>query len=118
MRKRFFHNNRKPIGSRFVSCIALGLYVLALVVLPALHGHGCEHDTATCCKHSESPPILPVSNDSCSICEFAYLAIPFFEISEPPLFQADINSEISFTVSIPSVAEATLLPPCRAPPVF
>jgi len=104
--------------NRFISCAALGLYIVALVVLPALHEHGCEHDAATCCEHSESSPILPVSSDTCSICEFAHLAIPFFVVSEPLLSQADICSEISFTVSIPSVTEVAVLPPCRAPPVF
>jgi hypothetical protein len=118
MSKRLYSKKSDPLWNRFTSCAVLGLYVLALVVLPALHGHGCEQDAATCCEHSESSPIFPVSSDTCSICEFAHLAIPFFEISEPLPLQADTCSEIFFTVSIPSVAEVTVLPPCRAPPVF
>ena len=102
---------------RLISCVALGLYVFALVVLPGLHGHGCDHPVETCCEHSESTPDLPDSDDACPICEFAVLAVPFLTASDPLLWQPDTVSEISFTLSIPPVADATDLPPCRAPPI-
>ena len=118
MTKRASGKNQKPFWSRFISCAALGLYVFALVAMPALHGHSCEHPAETCCNHSEHVPDVPLSDDPCPICEFAHLAIPFFVISEPLLLQADIVVQISFTVSIPLVADAAVLPPCRAPPVL
>jgi hypothetical protein len=121
MVQRYRSANQTPLGSRLVSCVALGVYLVALVVMPAWHGHACEHEhtTETCCEHSDHvPDSPPVSDNSCPICEFAHLAVPFHTIAEPLLWQADIVSEISFAVSIPSVGHATALPPCRAPPVL
>jgi hypothetical protein len=121
MTKRTSGENRKSFWNRFAACAALGLYVFALVVMPALHGHSCGHHadtTDTCCQHSEHAPDVPLSDDPCPICEFAHLAIPFFVMSEPLLLQMDIVAQISFTVSIPLVADAAILPTCRAPPVL
>jgi len=118
MRKQSLCKNWKPLWDRFVACAVLGLYTFALIVLPALHGHGCEVNADTCCEHSDTDSTLPVQDDSCSICEFAWLTVPFCMIDEPLLSQADICSEISYTISLPSVADGTLLPPCRAPPVL
>ena len=117
MMKRHCGKNRNPFRNRFVSCAALGLYVFALIVLPGLHGHNCERPVETCCEHSEPAPCLPNSDDSCPICEFAVLVVPFFVVAEPLLWRVDAVSEISFTLSIPPVANVTDLPPCRAPPV-
>ena len=112
------NNNRKPRWSRFVVCAALGLYLPTLVSVPMLHTHGCEHDVKVCCNgHPASGHIpAPDSDDSCLACEFAHLVIPFFMISEPLVWRTDIVDEICVTVSVPSVAHATALPPCRAPP--
>ena len=119
MRRQFHRNDRKSPWNRFTSCAALTLYLFALVVIPALHGHDCENGTATCCEHSETIPdqnSVPV--DSCPICEFVHLVVPFFTVSEPLLYRTDIVDEVCVVVSIPSVAHATILPPCRAPPVI
>ena len=103
--------------NRLISCAALSLYVCALVVMPAVHGHSCEHQATTCCEHhSESDSDLPVPEDTCSLCEFVRLAIPFVVIDLPVPLQAEIGCDLSFTISIPSVADAAILPPCRAPP--
>ena len=118
MSKQFHCEDQKPFWNRFISCTALGLYVCACVAMPALHGHSCEHPAETCCEHSESAPDIPAADDPCPICEFAHLVVPFFVFSEPLLLQAVSVSQISFTVSIPLVADAAALPPCRAPPVF
>ena len=114
---QFCGKNRNLFRNRWVSCAALGLYAFALIILPVLHEHGCDHPTETCCGHSEPAPSLPDSSDSCPICEFAVLAVPFLTASEPLLWQPDTISEISSTLSIPPVAGVTDLPPCRAPPV-
>jgi hypothetical protein len=118
MFERFRRNNRMPLWSRLVSCAALGLYLFALVILPAMHGHSCEHAADTCCGHSESAPQHVPDADDCPICEFALLAVPYFTVAEPLLWQAESVSDVSFVVSIPSVADVTALPPCRAPPVI
>jgi len=91
--------------------------MFAFVVLPAFHGHGCESSIETCCEHPDTESSFPVPEDSCLICEFARLTVPFCVIDTPHLSQEDIGSELSFTISRPSVADATILPPCRASPV-
>ena len=116
MRKRFCGKNRSPFRNRWVSCAALGLYAFALVVIPVLHEHECDHPAEACCEHSEPVPHHPDSDDSCSICEFATLAVPFVTVAEPLLWQVNAVSEISFILWIPPVADVTDLPPCRAPP--
>jgi len=114
-----FSQKRKQTWSRLIACATLGLYLIALVIMPALHRHDCEHAAEICCEHSESPPHpTPHSDDSCPICEFALLAVPYLTVSEPLLWQSDIVSELFFTDSILSVAYVTTLPPCRAPPVI
>ena len=116
MYRQIFRRTRKPLGHRLVSSAALGLYVFALVVMPSLHVHGCGHGAGTCCEHS-APDLLD-SEGTCSICEFAHLMVPCLVISEPLLLQAEVVFKASFTASVPLVAETTVLPPCRAPPVF
>ena len=113
--KRFRCENRNLLRHRFISCATLGLYAFALIVLPVFHEHGCDHSVETCCDHSE--PVPSDSDDSCPICEFAVLAVPFLAVPEPLLWQADAASEISLTLLILPVADVTDLPPCRAPPV-
>ncbi|MDR0326805.1 MAG: hypothetical protein LBI05_00765 [Planctomycetaceae bacterium] len=115
---RFRNKNRKSLWSRLVTYAALGLYLFALVILPALHRLCCEHThAASCCEHSEhTPQPTHDSDDSCPICEFAQLVVPYWTVSEPLLRQPDIGFTISFILLAPSVAHATILPPCRAPP--
>ena len=110
MFKRFRRENRKPMWSRFISCVALGFYVFALVVMPALdvYNHGCRAEMSSEQSDTEK---------NCPICEFARLAVPFFVVADPFVLQTDVSAEIFFTVSIPLVVSATDLPPCRAPPV-
>jgi hypothetical protein len=110
MFKRFRCENRKPVWSRFVSCAAIGLYVFALVVMPAVdvYNHGCRAEVNGEQSNSEK---------DCPICEFARLVVPFFVVADPFVLQTDTGVEICFTISIPSVVSATALPPCRAPPV-
>ena len=117
MTKRSCGENRNPFRNRFISCVALGLYTFALIILPSWHRHCYEHLTDTCCEHSEPTSCPPDSDDSCPVCEFAVLAVPFLTASEPLLWQTDVIHEISFSLSIPPVADVTDLPPCRAPPV-
>ena len=118
---RLHTNNRKPQWSRFISCAVLGLYLLTLFAVPMLHTHGCEHEVQTCCsEHSDSVPShvpIPDSDDSCPVCEFANLIIPFFTVSEPFVWRTDIAGEVYVTISALPVAYAIILPPCRAPPV-
>ena len=101
-----------------MSCAVLALYGFAFIAMPAMHGYTCEHLVETCCTHhSESDYPHPDPEDTCLLCEFVRLAIPFVTIDVPILLQVDIACERSFTVLIPSVVDATVLPPCRAPPV-
>ena len=111
-----FGENRNSLWSRSVSCTALVLYTFALVVVPALHTHGGDCSAAACCEQ-HSVPHAPDHVD-CSICEFAHLVIPFFVASDPLSLETDVVLERLLTVSLPSVVEATILPPCRAPPVL
>ena len=106
------------LWSRSVSCAVLGLYAFILTVIPILHNHGCEHPDETCCEHSDPGPTIPDSDDSCLICEFAVLAVPYLMVSESLVWQPDVVSEICLTLSIPPVADVTDIPPCRAPPVI
>ena len=110
MCKRFRCENRKPVWNRFVSCAVIGLYMFALVVMPAVdvYNHGCR--AAMGSEQSDS-------EKDCPICEFARLAVPFFVVADPFVLQTDTGIEICFTFPIPSVANVTALPPCRAPPV-
>ena len=121
MLKCFRRNNRKPQRIRFAACTALGLYLLTLFAVPMLHTHGCEHAVQTCCHDHPAPDSkhvpVPDSDDSCPVCEFAHHVISFFMISEPLIGQTNSVDEVWVTISIPSVAHATALPPCRAPPV-
>ena len=119
MCSQFRSNNWKPQWCRFLACAALGGYLFTLFAAPVLHTHGCTHDVKTCCnEHSDSVPAqAPDSDDSCSVCEFARLVIPFFIVSEPLMWRADVVDEACVTVSFSRVACVAVLPPCRAPPV-
>ena len=118
MSVQFRRNNRKPLWGRFVSCTVLGLYLCALVAAPALHWHAFEHNVVSYGEQSssESTPV-PDSEDTCPLCEFLRAAIPYFVDAEPFQLQTDTVAETYSTVSNPLVAYATVLPPCRAPPV-
>ena len=120
--------NLKPIWSRLLAGVLLGAYLFALVALPAMHGHGCKHSADAysanaysadaCCEHSEPNSNSGVSsNEPCPICVFAHLIVPFFTVSVPIPYQADIICKTSLAVVILSVACPTDLPPCRAPPL-
>jgi Sec-independent protein secretion pathway component TatC len=110
MVKRFRRENRKPVWNRFVSCAIIGLYVFALVVMPAVdvYNHGCRAVMGSEQSDSEK---------DCPICEFARLAVPFVVVADPFVLQMDTSAELCLIISIPSVADVTDLPPCRAPPV-
>jgi len=116
MTKQFFSKNWTPLWSRFASCIALSLYMFAIVAMPALHEHVLHTETA--CEQS-----APVSDDSCSVCEFVRSTVYLVVTTEGHLSQVTIDFNISSadsilsTVSVFSVANETVLPPCRAPPV-
>ena len=117
----FCRNNRKPQRIRIASCAALGLYLLTLVAVPMLHTHGGEHDVKICCREHPVPPPChipaPNSDDSCPVCEFANLVIPFTTVFEPLMERIDIVDEVCIAASIPTVAYAAALPSCRAPPI-
>jgi hypothetical protein len=117
MTKRFRGKNRNSFLNRILSCIALVLYSLALIAMPVMHVHGCEHDTDSCCGHSHSVPTLD-NGEVCPICEFAHLTVPFFTVTEPLLGQSNTVFSISLPVSIPPVIQIAALPPSRAPPVI
>jgi hypothetical protein len=120
MQKQFPRENRKPFWSRLAACIVLGFYLLALVVLPALDRLIFDHGIVISCKHfpSDSNGVpVPDSEKSCPICKFVRLAVPHFVTPDPLLWQEETLSEVSLSVSIPLVVYATVLPPCRAPPV-
>ena len=53
MRKRSLRENRTPFWSMVTSCAVLGLYVLALVATPALHGQIHDLLIEPCCEQSE-----------------------------------------------------------------
>ena len=115
MTRRFF----SKVGHRFgagTSCAVLGLYVLALVATPALHGQIHDLLIEPCCEQSDCDH--PIPEDTCSLCEFVRAAIPFTMVDGLPTLQPDIIAYTSFAISIPPVADATILPPCRAPPVL
>ena len=109
MLTRFRSENRKPGWGRFVTCAVLVLYLFAFVVLPVLHErlHSGFASTSSL-----------VSGDSCPLCKFVRVAVPYF--ASPDLFdgQSETVAQAFFFISIPSVADATALPLCRAPPVF
>jgi hypothetical protein len=119
MATQFFRDNWKPLWSRFISCVALCGYLFPLFAVPMLHTHGCDHEVKTCCtEHADPAPLhSPDSDHSCPSCEFATLIIPCFTVSEKLVWQTDIVDKVCVPVSIPSVACAIILPPCRAPPV-
>jgi len=83
--------------------------------MPALHEHVHAHLVEPCCEQSDCDH--PIPEDTCTLCEFVRAAIPFYAADAPLLSQADIDSVIFFTISIPPVVDTTILPPCRAPPV-
>jgi len=117
MLKQDHHTSRKPLWFRFVSCVAFGFYLFALVAMPALD-RLVFHHAVTPSEHYSDSDSTPVSDseNSCPICKFVQCAIPFFAVSDPLVQQIDAVSEVCLTVSIPSVIHAAALPPCRAPP--
>ena len=117
MAERSCSENRNPFRNRFVSYTTVGLYVFALIILPVLHGHSCEHPVETSSEHSEPAPGFPDSDDSCPICAFAVLIVPFLMAYEPLLEQTITFSELSCILLILPVVDVTDLPPCRASPV-
>ena len=119
---QLWDDNRKPQWVRLVSCTALVFYLFTLVAVPMLHTHGGGHEAKNCCGEPPTPDSsrvpTPDSDDSCPVCEFAHLVVPFFTHSEPLIWRADTVEEIYSTLLIPSVASVTALPPCRAPPMI
>jgi len=114
---RFRNSNRKQQWRGFISSTVLGLYLLALVVAPALHWHLFDHSAVSYSEHSSSDSnSTPDSEDTCPLCQFVRAAIPYFVDAEPFQLQMDTVAETCFTVSNPLVAYITVLPPCRAPP--
>ena len=99
-----------------MSCAALGLYVLTLVAMPALHEYVHDHLAEPCHERSDSG--IPVPEDTCPLCELARSVTPFVAIDEPLPLQTGIVSEMSFAAAIPPVVGVITLPPCRAPPVL
>ena len=93
--------------------------MLALVVLPVLDRYVFDHSIAAYSSRSPDSGRVPVPNseNSCPICQFVHQAIPFFEVSDPLVWQVDIVAEAYVAISIPSVLYITALPPSRAPPV-
>jgi len=73
-----------------------------------------------CFEHFDDEPEFepPAPEEADPICELLRLSVPFFTDDVPSLLQTGIDFNHSFPVLIPSVADATILPPCRAPPVF
>jgi hypothetical protein len=119
MLKQDHRTSQKPLWFRFISCAVFGFYLFALVAMPALD-QLVFHHAVTCSEHSSDSDSTPVSDseNSCPICKFVQLAVPFFEVSDPLIGQWDTVSEVYLTVAIPSVAHAAALPACRAPPMF
>lgn len=102
------------------SCGLLAVYLFAFVALPVLHTHGYYAKQADTCIHheqEESPdsPFSPV--DDCSVCDVLCALTPLFLPVEPPTVLTDTAQKIlPLLVSFP-VADAAILPPCRAPPM-
>ena len=119
MSKRLYSKKSDPFRNRFLSCTALALYVCALVAMPALDGLLHAHLVAPGLECADPDPNsqLPVPTDTCPICQFMRLAVPFVTVEVPLPIQADVVFDISFSVSIPLVTNVLPLPPCRAPPV-
>jgi hypothetical protein len=113
--RRFFRKHCNRFRRRFVACAVLGLYAFALVAMPALHGNVHDYLTEPCCESSDCDH--PVPEETCPLCEFVRAAVPFCIFAETYPLQMDIIFNLSFTDSKPSVADGTILPPCRAPPV-
>jgi hypothetical protein len=119
MFKRFYYKTRKPFWSRFVSCTALGFYLFALIVMPALHWHAFGHGAVASSEHSADFDTVPTSDseETCPMCQFVCLAIPFFVVSDPLPQPTDTIAEVCSTLPTLLVVDATDLPPCRAPPI-
>ena len=118
MFKRFFHKNCNPLRNRFVACAAVGLYIATFAAITALDEYAyCIEPCLECFDDDrEFEPPSPEKTDP--LCEFLRLSVPFFMADVPLLLQTGIGSKNSFPILIPSVADATILPPCRAPPAF
>jgi len=87
MTRRFYSKNRTPFWSRFTSCAVLGLYVFALVALPAWHGLVHTYFVESSLANTDSAPNSksPIPEDKCPVCEFVRTAVPFAEIDIPLL---------------------------------
>jgi hypothetical protein len=109
MLTRFRSENRKPGWGRFVTCAVLVLYLFAFVVMPVLHERWHSGFTSVSSL---------VSGDSCPLCKFVRVAVPFFASPELFEWQSETVAQAFSIISIPSVADAIALPLCRAPPVF
>ena len=120
MVKRFFQAICNPFRSRFIACTVLGLYTFALVAMPALDGllHAHLAEPRIECVDPDSHSQLPIPTETCPICELVRLVVPFFTVDMPLLLRTDIGSNVVFTVLIPPITDAIVLPPCRAPPVL
>ena len=118
MFKRFYLKKCDPIRSRLTACAVVGLYMFTLIVIPSwdTYGYFVESDSAYSGSSHEFEPPAPESTDLIS--ELVRLSVPFFVVGVPFLLTIGVETNISFAVLPPSVANATILPPCRAPPVF
>jgi len=92
--------------------------MFTLAAIPALDEYA--YCAEPCLEYFDDEPEFepPAPEESDLISEFFRLSVPFFTVNEPLLLQAGIDSNNSFPVLIPPVADVTILPPCRAPPVF
>ena len=103
--------------NQFIACTVLVLCLSALVAAPALHEYLFNHTIAILGEQSSSETgHVPEEEGSCPLCEFLRLAIPHFVDAKPFQLQTGTLAEKTFPVSIPAVACADVLPPCRAPP--
>jgi len=120
MVRRFCRKYCQPFWSRFVTCVAIGLYLFALAAIPALDVYPNTYlaeSSFECSEHiHEFEPPAPEEIDP--ICELVRLSVPFFSADAPFPLQAGIDSNVSFADLIPPIAAAVPLPPCRAPPAF
>ena len=116
MVKRFCHKYCHPFRDRFVACVAIGLYMFALGAIPALDGYAHIVEPCFECSGPEFEPPAPEEIDP--ICELVRLSVPFLTMDVVLPSQTGSDSNISFTLFIPTVADTAALPPCRAPPAL
>jgi len=101
-----------------MTCAVIGLYIFTLAAIPALDEYAYCIEPCLECFDDELEIELPTPEETDPICELLRLSVSFFSADVPLLLQTDLDSDNSLPVLILPVVDATILPPCRAPPVL